>query len=191
MFSGFFGKSDKNAKPPGKEAVDSRGLEVIEDDPVTAWGLWDTALAEQDSRFGSEMPAASPSNPAPGLVPDSTELPTIDLDIGLVPTQPIALEELTPERRKTAALQVVELHHQRIANTIRTMWGYKECSVYINKLIMNGGDGMGHARIGFNQDAVEAMLVLADLHDSIYGAAPQTGLDFVETTRGTGWGKLR
>ena len=50
------------------------------------------------------------------------------------------------EQKKAEALAVVEQHHQRIANTIRTLWGYKECSVYINKLIMNGGDGMGNAR---------------------------------------------
>jgi hypothetical protein len=34
---------------------------------------------------------------------------------------------------------------------------------------MAGGDGMGHARVGFNQEAVEAMLVLSDLHDAEFG----------------------
>lgn len=85
------------------------------------------------------------------------------------PTIPIPLEQLTLEQRKEAALAVVELHHHRIANTIRTLWGYKECSVYINKLIMAGGDGMGHARVGFNQEAVQAMLALSDLHDAEFG----------------------
>jgi hypothetical protein len=66
---------------------------------------------------------------------------------------------------------VVELHHQRIANTIRTLWGYKECGTYINKLIMNGGDGMGHARVGFNQDAVVAMMALSDMHEAEFGPA--------------------
>ena len=56
---------------------------------------------------------------------------------------------------------------------------------------MNGGDGMGHARIGFNQDAAEAMLILADLHDALYGANLDPSLDFQETTRGVDWGKLR
>ncbi len=191
MFSGFFGKNDKNAKPPAKEAVNSRGLEVIEDDPDTAWGLWDTALAEQDSRFDPEVPATAPSVTPNVIAASETELSSVDLDIGNAPTQPLGLEELTPEQRKVAALELVELHHQRIANTIRTLWGYKECSVYINKLIMNGGDGMGQARIGFNQDAVEAMLVLADIHDSMYGVTAEPGLDFAETTRGTSWGKLR
>jgi hypothetical protein len=66
------------------------------------------------------------------------------------------------------------LHHRRIANTIRTLWGYKECSIYINKLIMAGGDGMGQSRVGFNQDAVQAMLALSDIHDAQFGA-PETG----------------
>ena len=68
------------------------------------------------------------------------------------------LEERTLEQRMSDALEVVELHHHRIASTIRSLWGYKECGAYINKLIMNGGDGMGHARIGFNQEAVAAMI---------------------------------
>ena len=188
MFSGFFGKSDKDAKPPTTEAGNARGLEVIEDDPDTAWGLWDSALAEQDSRFHADGPTStSPADPLEAQASPTSH----DSDIGNAPTQPMGLEEMTPERRKDAALAVVETHHQRIAHTIRTLWGYKECSVYINKLIMNGGDGMGQARIGFNQDAVEAMLALADIHDTIYGAAVDPGIDFVDTTRGNGWGKLR
>jgi hypothetical protein len=42
--------------------------------------------------------------------------------------------------------------------------------LYINKLIMEGDDGMGHARSGFNPQAAQAMLVLADLHDTLFGA---------------------
>ena len=87
-----------------------------------------------------------------------------------------------------AALDIVELHHHRIANTIRTLWGYKECSVYINKLIMNGGDGMGNARIGFNQEAADAMMVLADLHDAEFGPADGGGgLGFSDSSFHTGY----
>ncbi|OYU46403.1 MAG: hypothetical protein CFE44_02275 [Burkholderiales bacterium PBB4] len=185
MFSGFFGKSNKGAKSPGKEGVKTRGVEVIEDDPDTAWGLWDSALAEQDSRF-----SPSPSGAAP-LAESFDPPPVIDFDVGNAVTQPMQLDEKTLEQRKDDALNVVEMHHQRIANTIRTLWGYKECSVYINKLIMNGGDGMGHARVGFNQSAAEAMLVLADIHDSLYGSDLDPSIDFTDTKRSTGWGKLR
>lgn len=59
------------------------------------------------------------------------------------------------------------------------MWGHKECSDYISKLIMSGGDGMGRARVGFNQDAANAMLVLGNLHDAQFGAAaPHHGHGF-------------
>jgi hypothetical protein len=88
-----------------------------------------------------------------------------------IPTQPTALEEdLSDEQRARQALDVVEQFHPRIATTIRAFWGYNECPLYINKLIMEGDDGMGHARSGFNPQAAQAMLVLADLHDTLFGA---------------------
>ena len=64
---------------------------------------------------------------------------------------------------------MVELHHQRVANTIRTIWGHKECVQYINKLVMGGNDDSGRSRIGFNQEAVNAMLELANLHELQFG----------------------
>lgn len=188
MFSRFRGK---NGTPdPQQEAPDSRGLEVREDDPDTAWSLWDSALAEQDSRFSGIPPvsAAAPLSPTQSASahPDVSPVqgfPELD-----VPTVPMGLDELTPSQRKAAALDIVELHHQRIANTIRTLWGYKECSVYINKLIMNGGDGMGNARIGFNQEAADAMMVLADLHDAEFGPADGGGgLGFSDSSFTTGF----
>jgi hypothetical protein len=170
MFNKFFGKRVPEVpKPP--EAQDSRGLEVVEDDPETSWNLWDSALAAQDSRMQGIHP---PTKPAPleqrselgGLYPVGY-MP----DFGELPTRPIGLDERSPEQLAAEALERVELHHHRIAQTIRTLWGYKECSAYINQLIMSGGDGMGHARIGFKPEAVEAMLVLVDLHDLLFGPA--------------------
>jgi hypothetical protein len=44
---------------------------------------------------------------------------------------------------------------------------------------MSGGDGMGHARIGFNQDAVTAMMALSDLHEAQFGPDEMgTGMGF-------------
>jgi hypothetical protein len=169
MLSRFFGKNDKTADSAPQEAQDTRGLEVVEDDPDTAWSMWDSALAEQESQFlngpGDESSAAPPKEP------DNPALPTarpVDFD---VPTEPMGLGEKSPDQKKNDALAIVELHHRRVANTIRTLWGYKECGVYINKLIMSGGDGMGQSRVGFNQAAVEAMLVLSDIHDAEFGPA--------------------
>jgi hypothetical protein len=189
MFSRFLGKGD-TPEPP-VEAPDSRGLEVVEEDPDTAWSLWDSALAAQDSRF-SDLPVisefaelATPSVADLASVkvniPEPKAEPLPELDVNLdVPTHPLPLTEMGNAQRMAAALEVVELHHHRIATTLRSLWGYKECGAYINKLIMNGGDGMGKARVGFNQQAVDAMMVLADLHDTEFGA--------VETRSDTGFG---
>lgn len=179
MFNRFLGKGG-GAEPP-VEAPDSRGLVVVEDDPDTVWSLWDSALAEQDSRF-SDLPVITGSAElaAPSVAdltsvkvniqePKPEPLPVLDVDLD-VPTQPLGLTEMGSAQRMAAALDVVELHHHRIATTLRSLWGYKECGAYINKLIINGGDGMGKARVGFNQQAVDAMMVLADLHDAEFGA---------------------
>lgn len=156
------------------DAMDSRGLEVVEGDPETSWSLWDSALAEQDSRYSGMSPATSA---APLTAPAQSggrkhgeqmaaqHFP----DFEDVETQPMGLEALSTTQRAAEALEIVELFHHRVANTIRTLWGYNECSLYINKLIMNGGDGMGDARVGFNAEAAQAMLVLADLHDQQFG----------------------
>lgn len=180
MFSGFLGKGKKSESPP--DALDSRGLEVVEDDPDTTWGLWESAVAEQDSKFS-------------GLPPLET-----DASVAFQKTAPMGLHEFdnnvpvmsrqakTLEQRKEDALQIVELHHHRIANTIRTLWGYKECSDYISKLILSGGDGMGHARMGFQQDAANAMMLLAELHDAQFGIAePKGGTGFSDSVMRTGW----
>lgn len=180
MLSRFFGKGDKSADTSAKDAQDTRGLEVVEDDPDTAWSMWDSALAEQDSRFlnppedqpatNGAAAAAAASKSGIANAASAPRSPALD-----TPTEPMPLEQRTLEQRKNIALEVVELHHRRIANTIRTLWGYKECGVYINKLIMSGGDGMGHARVGFNQEAVEAMLVLSDIHDAEFGPPEASG----------------
>ena len=183
MFSGFFGKDDKSAKTSIKEALDTHGLEVIENDPDTTWGLWDSALAEQDSRH-SQSSAESFDSMKAGV-------PTVSNDFD-APTQPMDLDEKTPGQRKEDALAIVDQHHHRIAHTIRTMWGYKECSSYISKLIMNAGDGTGRNRVGFNQDAAEAMMLLSTLHDQEFGEMDDgigTGLGGLSSN--TGWDKLR
>jgi hypothetical protein len=169
MLSRFFGKSDKADDSPTKESQARRGIEVIEDDPDTAWREWDNALAAQEaSTPAPPAVAAVAPNPVAPAVSEPVAAASSEVDLELS-TEPAPLEPPTLEQRKDKALGTVEMHHQRIANTIRTLWGYKECGVYINKLIMSGGDGMGHARVGFNQDAVQAMLELSDLHDAAFG----------------------
>lgn len=183
MLSRFFGKSDKFDDSQTKETQHKRGHDAAEDNPDTAWREWGSGLTAQDAGLPFTPEAvAVPPQPVQANVPVtavSAQPQITQVDFELI-TERMPLEEpmLTMEQRKNNALGTVERHHQRIANTIRTLWGYKECAVYINKLIMAGGDGMGHARVGFNQDAVQAMLELSDLHDAEYGPpdAPSTGL---------------
>ena len=167
------------------DTVDSRGLEVVDDDPETVWSLWDNALAEQNSRYGALPPLSQPSpTPAapvsrsrsPGKI--ETNSSAFDFDYDETPTRPMPLEELTDAQRVNQALDVVDQFHQRIATTIRTFWGHKECPAYINKLIMEGDDGMGNARSGFNPQAVQAMMALADLHETIFGPMEPQGSGF-------------
>ena len=188
MFSGFLGKGKKPGEVPTKDAVDSRGLEVVEDDPDTSWGLWENAVAEQDSRFSTLQSEAAPQGNTPSAYQRTAPMPLTGID----PAAPASPEERTMEQRKEDALQIVELHHHRIANTIRTLWGYKECSAYISKLIMNGLDDTGHARSGFNQEAAHAMMVLADLHDAQFGPMDSmSGTGFGDFSVRTGYDGLR
>jgi hypothetical protein len=193
MLSRFFGKRDKSADSPSKEAQKTRAP-VAPDRLDAGWGKPER-MAGPDSRLPrpdlGEAPVPSKSvrpvfrppapvatAPVPRVAPPVpvTAFPADHQIDFVLPTAPSPLNtELTLEQRKNIALATVELHHQRIANTIRTLWGYKECSVYINRLIMSGGDGMGHARVGFNQDAVEAMLALSDIHDAEFGPPDTLG----------------
>lgn len=133
-------QSQHTTNRPGADAEELSGLEVIDDDPAATWRLWDCALIEQDLNHGP-LPAAAP--------PATTSAP--------------------PTSRNSDPMATIELHHQRVASVIRSLWSREECAVYINKLIAEGGDGMGHGRIGFNQNAAEAMMALANLHESTFG----------------------
>jgi hypothetical protein len=190
MFGRFLGKGSSDASKR-LDASDSRGLEVVEDDPETSWSLWDSALAEQDSRYNGMAPMTRVAPlilSAKPLPRSRTELKSAEAfpDFEEIATQPMGLEEKSPAQRAADALEIVELFHHRIATTIRTLWGYKECSLYINKLIMNGGDGMGNARVGFNAEAAQAMLILTDLHDQMFGPAePQKQKGFSDSFHST------
>lgn len=165
MFNVFRGIGRKKDEVAAKKVVKTRGVEVIEDDPDTAWGLWDNALADMDSKFGllpSEEAVIATSRPSKRSHGPS------DPDDQV--TRPMSLDEKSPAQRMNDALQTIETHYPRIANSCRNLWGDREFSAYITKLIMSGGDGMGRARIGFNQDAVDAMMELSELHDLQFSA---------------------
>jgi hypothetical protein len=176
MLSRFFGKSDKVDDSPSKESQAKRGVDATEEAPDTAWREWDSALTAQNAiKPAPTTPTTvipQPAVAAPSLPAAAPQSQTVDFELA---TMPMPFEAPTLDQRKDRALNTVEKYHQRIANTIRTLWGYKECGVYINKLIMSGGDGMGQARVGFSQEAVQAMLELSDLHDAAFGPPDMPG----------------
>lgn len=147
------GPNDATVRQTGTDAEALSGLEIIEDDPATTWRLWDCALVEQDLK--------------------DRPLPVKNVFV-VTAGKPQARSKSLPVRW-TDPLATIELHHRRVAGAIRSLWSHKECGAYINKLIVEGGDGMGHDRVGFNQSAVEAMMALANLHQQKFGSLKQRG----------------
>jgi hypothetical protein len=187
MFSRFF-RTQKQAagtqSPSGKEALDTRGLEINEGDQDTAWSLWDSAVADKDPGFNAAEIAAIYGSAGQVPLPTLAPLP-VSADLA-APTQPTGLTDRQPENDKNDALRLIEEHHPRVAQAIKTMWGYKECSDYIAKLMMSGNDDSGRPRAGFHQDAAEAMLYLADLHDAEFGFNANAASGSASTTQGKG-----
>jgi hypothetical protein len=86
---------------------------------------------------------------------------------------PLIFEDAQPRTSKPpisdaeqikGALEVVQSLHPRIANTLRTVWGYQECSDYLQKLVFNGSDPADLKRVGFKPDVADALLLLSKLH---------------------------
>jgi len=60
--------------------------------------------------------------------------------------------------------RLVSTTPKRIARAIEMFWGTRDCVEYIQKLVMNGGDGFGNARVGFKPEVVAALLSLSTMH---------------------------
>lgn len=93
-----------------------------------------------------------------------TGFPTIEWAAEDLQTRPMPLHELPRQVGIDHAISVVARHHERIAKAITVFWGTRDCVEYLQKLVMNGGDGFGNARVGFKPEVVSALLSLASLH---------------------------
>jgi hypothetical protein len=82
--------------------------------------------------------------------------------------KPLAVEYAASpsERKKRDAMELLKRDHKRIHDAIELMWGERECSIHIQRLMMSGGDGMGKNRVGFKVETVAALLALSDLNDA-------------------------
>ncbi len=88
-----------------------------------------------------------------------------DLEPQDTKTRPMGLHEMPAPAQYELALNVIAQYHPRIAATISSIWGHKECGDYIANLIMSGGDGVGRNRVGFRPAVSSALMSLATLHD--------------------------
>ena len=150
-------QSGASTDPAALERARLPQPEVIESDPETGWGMWKEAVVFRESQSPESYADTMPSQLAPLFQPA--------VPVAMAP-QAVASSESTPERKKREAMELLARDHKRIHDVIDMMWGQRECSAYIQKLLMSGGDGMGNSRIGFKVDAVAAMLVLSDLNDA-------------------------
>ncbi len=143
------------------------GMEVTQADPETAWGLWSRAVADLDA-------AVSRGNATtrPAALEEADDA-----------TRPMSLDEKTPEQRLNDALALLDDQHPRIAAAVRAVWGAPECLAYLNRLVLEGCDGSGRSRVGFSPRVVDALMNLADLHETLFGAAKPGGeLGFADST---------
>lgn len=80
------------------------------------------------------------------------------------PSARISKPPLRDEDVIERAIETVRTRHERIANTLKTIWGYQECSDYLQKLVFNGSDPADLTRAGFNADVADAILLLSRIH---------------------------
>lgn len=91
--------------------------------------------------------------------------PELDADEVEESTRPLPLQELPRQVQVEHEMGIIRDHHARIASAIEMFWGHKDCVEYLQQLILNGGDGVGRARVGFKQEVITAFMHLITLHD--------------------------
>lgn len=95
---------------------------------------------------------------------ENTGFPSLQWEDEELDTRPLPLHELPRQVGIEHAMAIIAKHHERVAKAITVFWGSKDCVDYMEKLVLNGGDGFGHARIGFKPEVVSAILSLISLH---------------------------
>lgn len=77
---------------------------------------------------------------------------------------PISKPPLCEEDVVAQAIKTVLSKHERIANTLKSIWGFQECADYLHKLVFNGSDPTDLKRVGFNPEVADALLQLSRIH---------------------------
>ncbi len=145
-------KANNPDAPPGSTPLPLSGVEVTDDQSDNSWDLWNKAIAG----IGTNDP---------NVAVDTQPL-SLDSEVA---TEPMSLDDKSPERRKTDALALIGQHHPKVVAAIQATWGFKECAAYLNKLVLNGSDDSGHSRLGFSPQVIEALMGLTQLHEVQFG----------------------
>lgn len=61
-------------------------------------------------------------------------------------------------------LETVRRIHPHIGRALDSLWGFAECETYLQRLIQDGSDGQDHARRGFSDEVMQALLTIAERH---------------------------
>lgn len=145
-------KANKPDAPPVSSPAPLSGVEVTDDQSDISWYLWNKAIADL---------SINDRNVAEDTQPLSLEADVV--------TQPMSLGDKSPEQRKSDAFALIGQHHPKVMAAIRATWGFKECAIYLNKLVLNGSDDMGHSRLGFSPQVIETLMGLTQLHEAQFG----------------------
>ena len=94
--------------------------------------------------------------------------PDIEYQDDFPDTQPMALYDLPLDYRIDGEIARIGKYHERIAKAIKTFWGHRDCVEYIQKLVLSGGDGAGHSRMGFKNEVMSSLISLIALHEQQY-----------------------
>ncbi len=76
------------------------------------------------------------------------------------------LAQSHPNRTVEQEIALIRAHHEHIAKGIELFWGHQDCLVYLQQLILNGGDGGHRARVGFKHEVVGSLFNLIALHEA-------------------------
>lgn len=76
-------------------------------------------------------------------------------------------EKELKEYNKELNLETIRNFSSRISGNIEFLWGYKECGIYLNKLLSDSRDG---DRQGFPLEVGYAIMNLLRQHEGEFGA---------------------
>lgn len=93
-----------------------------------------------------------------------TGFPPLEWEEEEVPTRPTPLHEQPVQARIDHEMATIASHHARIAQAIEKFWGHRDCVEYLQTLILQGGDGDRHSRVGFKPEVSAALINLVALH---------------------------